>query len=910
MKKIIYIILVLYSTNILSQSCDGFNSSTYQSTISVWDWRNSSAANWTAWIDVGSATPTIRSINSPFEPTNTGQPNTQHLWLNQNTRDYQSTEGWELVYKDFGVNSITGVSNPHFILYNRFRSIMRFFYCTSKPQTLLTGSKIHIEWNGGKVSTLFESSKSSMYSNTTFSKYISVDVANKYPIGDQYIWHFADIPVNYDPCTCGSSKDKLNAITPNISSFMFGVDVYTISTSVFNINQVIKDSASVIVAGQYNGDGGDILTNLSNAGNYFFSHISSGLTRGNQINTSITKTLDGITKAHADIVSVSNLWTKRDEAKVKEKDVKLPALFKTIPYIGEVFGIFESFFGGGKNSDKNNTTNSAVPLRFSMTGQSITNGGFSGKSIYTPGSPHTNIVGQSVVKPVYNYVMGTFALLEEPKLEAVLHGIGSRPSAYQVGGFMEPPLITKYRLKEPIKYAINPSSQLEVIDIQTALEYQLLPNFKDGNMIVRAGLDTNHHLVIPSSNLSGQIFNVILPAIGPVFSKRVSPNLSYKEVCEENGVYIANWPLQNKIKGDPNGNASLYNITYSTGFFNPICHNKYSFAIADYWNTNSNGFSYNTCNGSMFLYPAVSDWRNYLNFSESNLKITMKVKLILRRKDANANSNTEDIVRLISYDLTTPKAYLKGDLGYPQTDMPRFFYDFNTCVQSMGRYGVDYSIDSFSSPILGGVGVMPLGKVAYPDTVIITSWTPQNQNQVIFANKVIIVKAYIYSNAGYKVILRAGNMVMMDVGSSLAPDRIETEISIDPPGCEDVMSPQSYSYIQSYCADQNKYNPNFNKMISTKIDSNKKKVNYMSVSIYPNPTLGNSILELTGYQNTDISIRVYDMIGREVWSRLEKDITLPSHKVEVESSRFETGIYIINIDNGVEKKSMKLEVRR
>ena len=97
-----------------------------------------------------------------------------------------------------------------------------------------------------------------------------------------------------------------------------------------------------------------------------------------------------------------------------------------------------------------------------------------------------------------------------------------------------------------------------------------------------SGLDTNQNFTLRASNNKGQWFNVFMPAIGPVKTKKVDPSYTYRQVCEANGIYIANWPAVNENVGDPNGNASLYNITFSTGFHNPSCYDKFNFAIADY----------------------------------------------------------------------------------------------------------------------------------------------------------------------------------------------------------------------------------------------------------------------------------------------------------------------------------------
>lgn len=894
----------------MAQSCDGFNKATYQSTTSVWDWRNKSDANWTARIDYGQATPTTRSIASPFEPSSIGQPNTQHLWLAQNTRDYEQTEGWELVYKDFGLTTANGVSNPHFILYNRFRGILRVFYCITKQQSTLSSSAIIVAWNGGKVSTLFESGKSSMNSNKSFSKNIRIEIPNKIPINEAFIWQFADIPVNYDPCTCNSSMNSLGQVTPNISSFEFGVDFFVNSTFKAEINQVFPDSSKIVIAGDYKRNTGDIFTQLLYAGNYLFGLVNSGLTKGNKIEKSITDAQNSIIDGYKHVIDVSNFLNGRDTAIQLSKNVKAPALFKYIPKIGIAIGFIESFFGGGKSADVNNTTNSAVPQRYSLSGSTSLTGQSSLKSIYTPGSPHISITGQGVVKPVYNYVMGVFGLLEEPKLEAVSHGLqrNTDNSAY----YIIAPRVTKYRLKEPLKYAINPASELEVIDIQTSLEYQMLPNRVDNTVMLRP-VDTTHKKEIVVFNMLGQTIAFTLPAIGPVFTQPNTHGLSYKERCEKSGIYIANWPLQNKIKQDPFGNASLYNLTYSTGFFNPSCHKKFSFAVADYKPvTLSGSFMYNDCYGPKTFNPNTDPADHYtrlLDFTENNLKITLKVKLVLRRKDANANSNTEDIIRILSYDLVTPKPYDNTTLGYNTNYYPDYYFNYSNCDYFGGnvRYGVDYYFQQFSPVIQGSVGTMPLGYGAYKDTIIIDNWNPTNNDITLYARKVIIVKTRVYANNGYKVTLRAGSRIIEENGGTLDPFSVQTDITSDLPGCEGLQLPENYTYIQNYCADTSRYYTVYNKIAVNSSTLNKENKDPITqFYLYPNPTIDNVKLIIENPTSEKAFVYIYDLLGKQIMTH-DSTVSLKSkNEILLNLDKLLKGIYIVNVKCGDETKSIKL----
>lgn len=820
-----------------------------------------------------------------------------------------SIEGWELVYKDFGQSTTNGISNPHFILYNRFRGVMRVFYCITKQQSTVTSAMLSVTWNGGKISTMLESGKSLMNSSKTFSKEIQIDVPNKLPINEAFVWQYAEIPVNYDPCTCNSSMNSLGQVTPNVSSYQFGVDFIDRSQSVFEFNRITPDSSKVIVAKDYVRNTGDIFSQILFAGNYLFGKINAGLTRGNKLEKNITETQNSILDGYKHIIDVSNFLNGRDTAVLLSKDVKAPALFKFIPKIGIAVGFLESFFGGGKSADKNNTTNSAVPQNYSLSGTTIKRGISSSKSIYTSGSPHSNITGQNVVKPVYNYIMGTFGLLEEPKLEAVSHKLqaNSSNSAYRLIA----PRITKYRLKEPIKYAINPASELEVVDIQTALEYQALPNRKDGGIYLRP-VDTTHKKEIVLRDIQGKTVGITLPAIGPVFTKPNTYGLSYRERCEKSGVYIANWPKENKMKADPFGNSSLYNITYSTGFFNPACHKQYSFAVADYKPYFPSGaFMINHCSGwqSFAHFDEDDDYINYLDFTEQNLKIVLKVKIILRRTDKNANANTEDIIRILSFDLITPKPYENSELGYNSNYSPDYYFNFQNCdfFGGSNRYGVHYYIQQFAHIIQGGVGAMPLGYGAYEDTVIISNWNQLNQNRIVYARKVIIVKTNVSAPTGYNVILRAGSKVEVDNGGSLDPATVSTEITSDLPGCEGLQTPVDYSYIQSYCSDTSKYYVVFNKMASAPPPSKSDFIT--TLSLHPNPSTSLTTLTIENPSAEQARVMVYDLVGREVYSQDMKDVSASNNKLEISTDGWNTGIYIVKVIHGEVEKSIKLEVR-
>ena len=113
-KCIAYLLLFLFSIPILAQMpTDG--------DCCNWNWEDQSLDNWKR------ATPSGWSrINPPFLPET---PTNGKLYKIQEIGDYTKIKGWELVWTQFGPSDIV---NPYFILYNKYRGILRtFFYLES-----------------------------------------------------------------------------------------------------------------------------------------------------------------------------------------------------------------------------------------------------------------------------------------------------------------------------------------------------------------------------------------------------------------------------------------------------------------------------------------------------------------------------------------------------------------------------------------------------------------------------------------------------------------------------------------------------------------------------------------------------------------------------------------------------------
>ena len=125
---------------------------TTSSTFSVWDWQQRQFND----IYVGIQN-NATHLNNPypwspfFEPT--ANLNVFPLTNPQNEPlDFQVADGWELVKKNFGTPT-TPVSTPYFILYNKYKSILRVFMYI-QPSSGYNSAYIHLMFNNN---SLFES---------------------------------------------------------------------------------------------------------------------------------------------------------------------------------------------------------------------------------------------------------------------------------------------------------------------------------------------------------------------------------------------------------------------------------------------------------------------------------------------------------------------------------------------------------------------------------------------------------------------------------------------------------------------------------------------------------------------------------------------------------------------------------
>lgn len=450
-------------------------------TSNTWDWTTQ------FYTDAYIKNRTSNTIPSPFYNPNSTFQNPNLIFLqNAAVKDLDPDDGWELLVKDFGNNSnlpATAVSNPFFALYNRHLGLIRAFFLVVDP---LSGTN-----NGATMSLMFEGgsphNETALLSFASpivkpldqFEKNVIVRVPNKYSNEFDY-WLFADFPVSYDPCTC-LFQSQLTFTVQLIQTTNASLAIKLTGGLTGTVKQIIKAAPDGVESGLFSNSALNWVNGVVKSGNEGYKSWTSFKDAG---------------------LGFMDYFIKQapEKAKVSSELSDLTSFFSNIPYVGGVLGVFDFLIGGGRKS-----ATSAGPMAMQANLKLDVTGTADGKlelstvrgyrTINTPGSQAT---GSGSGTPTYDNVLGVFALLETPKIEyiefsrAPNQGIGyTMPNPGYDPNCVETPddpyacynnyptisseigiydtKIRQYKLAAPIKYAINPAANLNLIDIKAAL---------------------------------------------------------------------------------------------------------------------------------------------------------------------------------------------------------------------------------------------------------------------------------------------------------------------------------------------------------------------------------------------------------------------------------------------------------
>jgi hypothetical protein len=258
-------------------------------------------------------------------------------------------------------------------------------------------------------------------------------------INDDTKWFYADFPMAYDPCTCQYAS-KINIITNLIES------------STINLEGSITGQITSITSGK---------GTVSNDGKYGFKNFVNGTEKFQKTYNSV----DGFitqTKNVSDVIfgAASSQSTALSSFQTALKsNTFLKAGLAAVPWLKSAVSVLDIFIGGGKSANQPvQLMPLSVNLGMKLNGSITTSNQYHNITFTTPGS--LNAKNDPSIYPTYNEILGVFTLLNNPTF--ISEGTPTYSGSFVTGG--------KYmlRLKEPIKWVLNPASRLQLQDAQVA----------------------------------------------------------------------------------------------------------------------------------------------------------------------------------------------------------------------------------------------------------------------------------------------------------------------------------------------------------------------------------------------------------------------------------------------------------
>jgi Secretion system C-terminal sorting domain len=445
--KIIAIFIIIIHKSLIGQCVwdnnKGFNTP-LGSTINTFDWRTD---RYLVYTKTNQTSPDL--IWSPFSSQNNADDNINGFIV-QFPKDNDPSEGWELILKNFGSPN-DPYPNPTLVLYNRYSAILRvFIYVPQLSNFDKNSAKIDIMFYYIDASSKVESAllaplSTPLVALDKFKKKIASSAIQRTKYQGLF-WMYADFPVNYDPCTC----KYLTAI--NVKPNLVNIQEVNLLASVQKTNLTTNGSGST-----------NFISSVSHALDFLAKGTEAIKKRGTQVGTNTKDASDFLDK---NVLPNFSTTTRRelmgpDDDAPYIVDVlntyKVPEILRlAMPQLGQVFGAIEYLATAGKA-----TAVSASNVNYEVKGSIIDSIPGQHSIIYLPGSkwigdPNGNA---EKYKPIYNNALGTFTVLETPKINFNLSTLPNFSGTY-------PLQVLKYKLdisqnNPVIKYFINSASGLK-----------------------------------------------------------------------------------------------------------------------------------------------------------------------------------------------------------------------------------------------------------------------------------------------------------------------------------------------------------------------------------------------------------------------------------------------------------------
>jgi len=472
---ILYSLLVLINLPVIGQMPTNGN-------YCNWNWTDQSLDNWKR------ATPSGWSrINPPFLAET---PANGELYKIQETYDYTEEKGWELVWAQFGPSDNV---NPYFILYNKYRGILRaFFYLEGYEAYTHTAVSLSYSHFSNKPGVLTAGEEYSIAPDKYFANpnlgnnMITVII----PKHGRTSWGVADFPMFLDK----NIKDALyRGATFEITFYGCGVyNAFIKGTSGTKDDDQNNQHTIIGNATMYNGAAQKF--ELSD------TKLAKQIKSGSELQQYLNALSDKI-----QVTSSSPNFIKDYKKQVKEGwgNIVITALTSFVPKLKVPLKLFKTFAGALPDGSGNSTKSSGSTVQYiNLDGTITINNVLGVNNIKIPGA----LANQGSKIAYYDYPLGLINLQKTPKIK-VTKPYQRIPCNFYGSIRQDPfPVVSGYT-GNYVKYKFDENIHLDRLNIPGMelldVEYAIIckPN---GTGNKKYKVEDKNIAVVRFSNLSGQ----------------------------------------------------------------------------------------------------------------------------------------------------------------------------------------------------------------------------------------------------------------------------------------------------------------------------------------------------------------------------------------------------------------------
>lgn len=819
--------------------------------------------------------------------------------------DMHPKNGWELItanfnkdlYPDINAEPAHKISGPIMILYNKYTGLMRYLMSPGIGGSLYDKNIFQVEQKynfvPGRDKTLntYVSGMFNAYDMCyALDQYTSVSrIESSGPTAGQDQWTFGDFQTIYDPCVCqypsnlnfktysyNNANVKLEGrgIGVNIpldgsgnnplregESWLNSVNSSQITLNNQKKNWVVKGGIQTI------GDAQKLVDAYSSFNDPVFSALMKVFGTGAGIATGGasflgSKLFDQLNSSNSNdptIAALANATTKSD-------------VVNGLTSIGDILSggsKFLSFLTGGSGATPNI---SFSKFEMQLGGviedySEMTNA--PEVDIATPGSLLSNKPNKAWTSyPLYNEALGLFAILNTPKIsydyatidEEYTYNCGYSKDMDLCNGTFPLVKIKKldklvFQFDEPLKYVLNPAAEINInkSEIKANVEFFIKVFVKKYSTHLHANMNNTTDLINYSKTL--------IPYI-----KSQLPNdfvyLGYDKSTNGDTIYF-----KIATSGIPIDNVDKLYFS-RIGLEIPFGITKYASNGAQGWPYLAGDFS---CELGDFKLKVVCDFKHLANKYGKEL-----------------TSN-----HVFNYYFNISKIGVFNSTKHVNKEFTNVCGS-NYCSYSNAKCTTNYILPNRTNV----ASISNLNDITITGTQILT--------QDIYCHNLSFLNANISSLNNQPVrIFYTGSVT--DINTVKTPNIIV--IPYKSLLTDDILNPIQASILKEHCKDEAKYkakepvNKSVKQHFSTKLGNSTS-----SISLHPNPTSSKTTLTLSGYENTSVSVMIFDLVGREVYTQLEKDITTREHQAVLNTETLQAGTYIVKVFNGTEEKIAKLVI--